>query len=293
MKKFVVILLLIVGTLALVLAVIGGGNGSQEDSYLTPATNLRDAHGMAVDVAEPNKLWIASHTGLHLLKDDKNLYHVGNARDDYMGFSTHPTDPNIFFTSGHPARGGNVGFQKSTDAGRTWQKISDGLNGPVDFHSMAVDRSNPDIVYGMYRGRMQKSIDGGSSWSYVDGVPRGVIQLTAGVTEGTLYAATQNGLHISKDQGASWTASPSLNGTVLSIAVHPTDSGELLVYSQQQGMIKSNDGGKRWKKLDTTFNEPSYYIAYAKTKPAVIYALTESLSIYKSTDSGTTWNKIR
>ncbi|MBI2030127.1 exo-alpha-sialidase, partial [Candidatus Kaiserbacteria bacterium] len=54
-----------------------------------------------------------------MLENEKDLYRVGKSRDDYMGFSPHPTEADVFFTSGHPSRGGNLGFQKSDDGGAT------------------------------------------------------------------------------------------------------------------------------------------------------------------------------
>lgn len=296
-------------TLIIVALVLGAGlfllqinqtdktkNSSADSDYLTEVSSLRDAHGLAVDVADSSKVWIASHTGLHLLKDDKNLYLVGDGRDDYMGFSTHPTDANTFFTSGHPSRGGNLGFQKSTDAGKTWQKISDGLNGSVDFHSMTVDRVNPDVIYGVYQGRMQKSSDGGKTWAYVDNAPSSIIQLVAGAKENSVYAATQDGLRVSNNQGNSWsTVSPTLSGgTFISVGVNPKNDKELLSYSQQLGLAKSTDGGSNWTKVESPFsNDMVMYIAYDPNNSSTIYTLTRSLTIYKTTDSGINWTKAR
>lgn len=301
MKKIIIVAVAIAGIAALLL--ITSNNDAtnsnitnNKSDYLTPASSLRDAHGLAVDVEDSSKLWIASHTGLHLLKDDKDLYLVGNGRDDYMGFSTHPTDSNILFTSGHPARGGNLGFQKSTDAGKTWQKVSNGLDGPVDFHSMAVDRVNPSVVYGVYQGRMQKSTDGGKTWEYVDNAPANVIQLVAGATENTLYATTNSGLDVSRDQGKTWTSLSSAlaGGAVVSLGVNPQNEKELLAYSQKLGLARSTDGGNNWSKINAPFaDEMVMYVAYDKNNPATIYVLTRSLAIYKTTDTGSTWDKVR
>jgi photosystem II stability/assembly factor-like uncharacterized protein len=296
-KKLLFVLVGIVAALVAMFAVTTKQNAPDNTSgaNITPASSLRDAHGLAVDVEDPGKVYIASHTGLYMLQNDKDLYRVGNARDDYMGFSAHPTDPNIFFTSGHPARGGNLGFQKSTDGGKTWQKVSDGLDGPVDFHSMAVDQIEPDTIYGVYRGRMQKSTDGGQTWSYADDAPDGVIQLATGATKNTVYAATEKAIQVSRDQAETWSPlSTTLNGPVIALAGNPASEQELLSYSQQLGLAKSTDGGRTWSKLATPFGEEMVlYIAFDKSNPATIYILTRSLALYKTTDGGQHWNKIR
>ena len=119
---------------------------------------------VAIQSTDSNKVYIATHHGLLVLVNEKDLFRVGTSRDDYMGFSVHPTNPNTYFSSGHPATGGNVGFQKSEDAGMTWKKISNGLGGPVDFHAMAVSPVNPDLAFGWFQGNLQRSTDGGKTW---------------------------------------------------------------------------------------------------------------------------------
>ena len=94
------------------------GDGSNEASNssvnnLYPEQSIAHGHGLAIDIADPNKLYIATHHGLLVLMNEKDLYRVGKSKDDYMGFSTHPTEANVVFSSGHPSSGGNIGFQKS------------------------------------------------------------------------------------------------------------------------------------------------------------------------------------
>lgn len=263
--------------------------------YLTPIDSFSDAHGMAVDVADSSKLYIATHHGLLMLKNDKNLYQVGSGRDDYMGFSLHPTDPKTFFTSGHPSAGGNLGFQKSTDAGRTWQKIADGVNGPVDFHSMAVSQVNPELIYGSYGGQLQRSTDGGNTWQLVDAdVPSIYVLATDAQDKNTVYAATENGLYVSNDQGDNWQAAQGLNsGAVKTLTAHPTKGGELLSFSDTYGFARSTDGGVTWQKVQANFPQPPVYLAYDGNDPATIYALLLNLDIYKTEDGGKSWGKIR
>lgn len=268
-------------------------------NYLKPVSSIRDVHGLAIDVADSSKVWIASHTGLYLLKDDKDLYVVGDARDDYMGFSAHPTDPNTFYASGHPSRGGNLGFQKSTDAGRTWQKVSNGANGPVDFHAMAIGQVDPDIVYGYYRGQLQRSTNGGKDWQILDTNLQNaqIISLTTDPSEkDTVYAATTTGLLVSRNQGQAWTElSESLKDDVITnVAINPKNNQELLAYGQKLGLAKSTDGGHTWNKVDTALaSSPVMYISYDKNNSSTIYAINQSLEIYKTNDSASTWNKAR
>lgn len=262
------------------------------DDYLTPASALRDVHGLAVDMADSSKVWIATHSGLHLLKDDKDLFAVGSKRDDYMGFSQHPTDPNTFFSSGHPSVGGSIGFQKTTDGGRSWQKISDGLNGPVDFHAMAVSQADPNIIYGMYRGQLQKSTDGGVNWQTVNNAPMAVSLATSPQDKNTVYASTQNGLQVSTDQGNTW-ASTGLTSAVFAVAINPADTQEIFASTGNQDLVKSADGGRTWQVVPNDNFRGVMYMAYDKKNPKTIYAIAQDLSLHKTTDGGQSWQKVR
>ncbi len=265
---------------------------------LIPATEITHGHGMALDAKDSSKLYIATHQGLYLLKDDKTLYQVGENHNDYMGFSPDVNNPGVFFSSGHPATGGNIGFQKSEDGGFTWKQISDGLNGPVDFHALSVSPVDSDLVFGWYRGDLQRSADGGKSWTATStGFP--VTGLTADPKDkNLLYATTpaHAGVEVSHDQGKSWAVlSPDLEGGIVSaVAVNPIDTTKLLAFSEKLGGLgKSSDSGTTWQKVNETFNgEEVLYIAINRQDPTILYALTHTNAVYKSLDAGDNWNKV-
>lgn len=260
---------------------------------LIPANEITHGHGLSVDVADPSKVYIATHHGLLLLKNDKDLYQVGSANDDYMGFSPNPTNSKIFFSSGHPETGGNIGFQKSEDGGFTWEKVSEGVNGPVDFHAMTVSPANPDLIFGWYQGAIQRSTDGGKTWEIVSTTNIPLINLAADPKdENIVYAASPQGLMVSKNKGKDWNSL--LDGFVSVVAINPQNSQELFSYSEKQQLAKSSDAGKNWKKMSVDFKgEIPLYISFNRQKPEIIYLLTEKNSIYKSTNGGDSWNKIR
>ncbi len=269
---------------------------STTGNTLTPASSFSHSHGIAVDTTDTTKVYIATHEGLYLLQNDKDLFQIGTVRDDLMGFSPHPTEANIFFSSGHPSRGGNIGFQKSTDGGLSWTRLSDGLGGRVDFHSMTVSQVNPDIAYGFFGNKLQRSTDGGRSWEYTKGTVAPISLSSDPKSESTLYASTQNGVMVSNDKGDTWQSiSPQLEGGAVSVfAVDPLSTYALTFSEKLGGMGKSVDGGKNWQKLSEMFgNEAVLYISYSKSTPNIVYALTNKNSVYKSNDSGTTWTKVR
>lgn len=263
-------------------------------SATAPAA-ISHAHGLAVDVQDPTKLYIATHEGLLVLQNDKDLARVGSARDDFMGFSTHSTNPQMFFSSGHPVGGGNMGFLQSTDGGQSWNKVSNGMNGPVDFHAMTVSPADPSIIYGTYNG-LQRSLDGGQTWSMVSSAPSRILGLTAAPKDSqTIFAATTTGLMVSRDQGASWSsASEEIKGAVTTLAINPGDPKKMLSFSEDLGLATSSDGGNTWSPASGGLgNKLVFFIAYNKQDPRTVYLLTKENSIYKSTDGGMNWTSIR
>lgn len=277
-----------------------GSKNKQSESgvegTLIPVPSFGHSHGIAVDVVDPNKVYIATHEGLYLLSNDKDLYQIGKTRDDLMGFSPHPTEAQTFFSSGHPSRGGNSGFQKTTDGGLSWTRISDGLGGRVDFHAMTVSQANPRIIYGFSGGKLQRSTDEGRSWEYAKGTIVPISLSSDPNAENVVYASTQNGVQVSNDKGETWQqASSGLEGGAVSVFVFDPTSAYILTFSEKLGgMGKSVDGGMTWQRIQESFgNEAVMYIAFSKSQAGAVYALTSKNNVYKSTDNGTAWTKVR
>ncbi len=287
-----VIAFLVIGAF---LFVIRSPDAGSTGATLTLATSFSHSHGIVVDPTDAKKVYIATHEGLYLLQGTE-LFHVGTARDDLMGFSAHPTLSGVFFSSGHKARGGNIGFQKTADGGITWEPISIGLGGAVDFHAMTVSPVNPDLVYGFFGGKLQRSTDGGRSWEYAKGTIAPISLSADPINESVLYAATERGIQVSKDKGESWASlSPMLEGGVVTVVVfNPQNAKQALAFSEKLGgMGKSVDGGLSWQRVNETFGgEMVLYLAFSSTADAV-YALTVKNSLYKSTDQGDSWQKVR
>lgn len=292
MKKIVIGIGVIAALLVAVL-LFSGTTDKTTNQNNAETISLQDAHGIAVDRGDPSKVYIATHSGLLVMNNDKELQRVGSAEDDYMGFSAHPSDPDTFYTSGHPSTGGNIGFQKSNDGGKTWLKISSGVGGPVDFHTMTVSQSDPGIVYGVYRGQLQRSNNEGKDWQLVQSnLSNPIVLATSPTSKDTVYAGTTAGLFVSQDQGANWNKL-NLNNTVVAIAVNPKNGQQIAAYSQEQGLVISNDGGKSWAAQGNYAGNMVMHIAYDVQNPSVVYLINKSLELHKTTDNGKVWSKVR
>ena len=181
------------------------------------------------------------------------------------------------------------GLWKTDDAGLTWKNISDGYFKTGSVGAVAVAESDPNIVYvGMGEHAVR-----GVMTSYGDGV----------------YKST--------DAGKTW-KKVGLDPTqhIARIIIHPKDPNIVLVAAQgalygrtkERGIYKSTDGGISWKnvlyvndmtgctELSMDANNP--LIIYAAMwehgrKPWQIISGGPGSGLYKSTDGGDHWEKIK
>lgn len=281
--------------IAVVVVIIGvfvlGSDDQQvgEDTATTQSLSLSDIHGLEVDIDDSDRLYLPNHQGLYLQGVDGVITRVSEISDDLMSFAVSPTDNSVFYASGHPKTGGNFGLIRSDDSGVTWQAVSEGLDGPVDFHTMAIDSKNSDTIYGYYSGALQRSLNDGESWEYLNNAPDQIIQLSAGTAQGQLFAATTKGLYRSNDSGDSWDQFAFDGETVVAVEVNPT-SGQLIANTNVQGLVFSEDNGRTWTESDFGTSDTVMYIASSVSEPEKSYLVTRSLKIYQSTDSGQTWS---
>ena len=289
MKRTAVFVVAIVAVMGLTLVLNNNDSTNPANEQTTQSLRLSDIHGLEVDIDNSDRLYLPNHQGLYVQESDGNISKISEISDDLMSFAVSPTNQNLFYASGHPRTGGNFGLISSSDGGVAWQDVSEGLNGPVDFHTMALDSTNDQNVYGYYQGALQRSLDGGNTWKYLEDAPNQIIQLSAGVNGGQIYAATTNGLYISIDQGDSWELSAFEGETVIAIEVNSV-SEQLIANTSSQGLVLSADAGETWAKSDFGTSDTVVYIASSVSEPTRSYLVTKSLKIYQSTDSSATWS---
>lgn len=266
-----------------------------------PIASLKASHvhGLAVDRKDSNRVYIATHDGLFVVQNDADLQRVGSSRDDFMGFSPHPSDPNILFSSGHPKGGGNIGFQKSTDKGENWEKISNGNpSGPVDFHAMLVHPANPDHVYGWYKLRVHRSLDGGNTWEVLPNQPPEVLSFAGDPqNENVIYLGSIGALLMSTDRGETWT---SMGDWVKSDVVFDMDidpsTGSLTLATRDQGILRVTRGIEGGSIMEEVGRLPEgdlpQHLALDPKNPQILHAFSKAHVLYKSTDGGQAWQKV-
>jgi photosystem II stability/assembly factor-like uncharacterized protein len=290
-------LVVAVTVLALALTACGGGDAGSSPGGPRAgeaATTFHHIHGLGVD--KSGGLYVATHAGLIRGTADKSWNYVSADRNDHMGFTLDPMSGTMF-RSGHPVTGGSLGVESSPD-GDAWQKLSDVLEPPVDFHAMTVSQADGKTVFGWdaQSSKTLRSLDGGRTWQELSmkGTGSSVFSFAAPPTVGVVLAGTPSGLFRSTDQGASWNRLSSIDdGYVVSVAADPNDANHVLA-STERGVKITRDGGATWTPSLGGI-PPRVAVTSLAISPVdgeVAYA-ADALTIFKTVDGGKHWTVVR
>ncbi len=270
----------------------GAGTSASAETPLADLLARTHIHGLAVDRQDPNQLMIATHHGLHALDLETGLtVQVSDHSDDLMGFVAHPAEPAGFLASGHPARGGNLGVIASLDGGESWEKLSDGVNGPVDFHQMDISKADPNVVWGNYGG-LQLSRDCGATWEMVADAPAGLIDIAASAEDPErLYAATEAGLFVSAADAEGWQRAHPAQAPVTLVEV--TQDGILHAFIFGEGLVRRAEGESEWERLHPGFEDRFLlYFAADPQSPDRVFSATQHGEVLASEDGGRSWRQL-
>jgi photosystem II stability/assembly factor-like uncharacterized protein len=265
---------------------------AQETIPLSELMSGTHVHGIGPGAGGVGSLTLATHNGLWAVDlASRTATRLGQSQDDFMGYSPVPGSPGMAYASGHPATGGNLGVIRTEDTGQNWSHVSDGLDGPVDFHNMEVSRADPAVIYGVsHDGRVQCSSDGGLTWEASGQAPEKLIDIaTAPDAAAVLYAATDMGLFLSPDQGATWTAV--IDGVPVSTVDAGAD-GVVRAVDLGQGLVMVGAGGETTR---VSGDLPDGYLLFLTTTwgaPLRLAALSGKGRLVVSDDGGITWTDV-
>lgn len=233
-----------------------------------------------------------------------------------------------------------------------WQKIT----GPWDpicdssFNALAFHPANPQIIYiGSSRTSQGcgifKTMDGGQTWSESNtGLPKVRIPFRkpyippitkiaiSPSNPSILYVGAGDGIYKSTNEGESWIrVTPRrffgisvISAQALDITIHPQNPDIVLIGLVENGVYRTTDGGRSWKKVQKGSSPPphvSYHhiVRFAPAEPTILYSSSfthysgpiplcawrgdlagecveitgvSPQGLEKSTDTGTKWQRI-
>ena len=238
-----------------------------------------------------------------------------------------PSSPNTLYVA--TAVGG---IWKSTDGGASYTPITSDQPSHA-FHSMALDPTNPNIIYagtgeiqGYYGVGLLKSTNGGQTWTLLgQDLFKGLVITSIIVhptTPSTIYISTsvqtqqdgpvfpRRGILRSTNGGQTWTELAGCDNCYGVSDLIMEDSNPQILYAgvNGQGIIKSSDGGASWASLGNGLPDRGFdRVELANGRGAqagVIYAGFDARVssggqvvpwglIYKSSDHGQSWQELQ
>jgi photosystem II stability/assembly factor-like uncharacterized protein len=146
-----------------------------------------------------------------------------------------PQRPSIMYA------GTSGGIFRSLDAGRSWQRRSDGLRPNFSVSNLELAPAS-STLYFQEGGLLYRSADGGGTWRTLPVLDPGPDDLAVADAR-TLYAATRNGLLRSTDGGMSWLRIGLVGLDLVEIA---PSAPSILYGGSSDGLMRSIDGGASW-----------------------------------------------
>ena len=230
-------------------------------------------HGLGIDPSDPSILYIATHGDFYKSVDGGTPVKVDKQRADYMAFNAPQTEGVPLYSSGHPSTGGNTGLIKSADGGQTWQVVATVLDPPVDFHAMAVSKSDPNVIIGFDSGGrgLFKTTDAGKTWEKFDYPAQYVTSLAISPNDHkVIFAGTNDGVFQSNDGAANWTQISQYKGIGVMALAFDTD-GNLYASTEEFGLAKSSDLGKTWRSINRPPNSLTATSIVVDSQNKVLY----------------------
>ena len=196
------------------------------------------------------------------------------------------TGPDELIASGHPSGDSTLppalGLIRSSDAGKTWESVSE--LGTSDFHALS---SAGDLLVAPLYGQAQILLSRDDGKTFEPRVaPMALVDLAAHPADPKRWAATsESGIFVSEDEGKTWRQrDPTPN---VRLAWH--DSGELFRIDPGGPVKVSEDGGETWEDRGSTGGEPQ---ALAVDQAGALYAATLDGKVQKSEDGGKTFTAL-
>lgn len=253
-------------------------------------------HSMVQSDFDPNIILVGTIDGVWMSK---------NSGDDWKKISSDTMPINIDSLAIDPRSTDTIyagtwwRAYKSTDSGKNWRLIKDGMIDDSDVFAITIDTKNPDHIVASACSGIYESYNKGEKWAKVNGIPsqsrrtRDILQNPA--IPGTIYAATTEGFWMTTNGGKSWALTTTRDLVINSITVHPENPNKVFVGTDNYGVMVSDDGGKNFVPTNSNFTSRfTYSITPDIERSNRLFAITHSTAsgsgfLFVSDDEGKNW----
>ena len=214
----------------------------------------------------------------------------------------HPTNPNVVWVAALGRAWGpnrERGLYKTTDGGTSWRLVKS-ISDRAGFVDLAIDPSNPDVLYGVSWQRVRspyslqsggpgsglwKSTDGGETWTAITG--NGLPTSIWGRSGVAVAPSAPNTVYLLVEADSNPNPESVRAARVRGFVPDTTRRAQL-----QSGLFRSTDAGATWTRMNSENNRPFYYsnLRVDPRNPDRVYWL--STQARYSNDGGRTYRTI-
>jgi photosystem II stability/assembly factor-like uncharacterized protein len=249
----------------------------------------------------------------------KSFRNVGLRESEHIGMiAVDPRDSNTVYVAAQGPLwrgGGDRGLYKTTDGGRSWQRILH-VDDDTGVNEVHIDPRDPDVLYAStYQRRrrvwtmvdggpgsgVHKSTDGGRTWRKLTrGLPGGELgkigldispanpDVVYAVVEGK---SGQSGVFRTTDRGASWNRQSSYASSAPmyynEIVCDPHDVDRL--YMLDTFLQVSNDGGRSFQSIQGRGQHVDHHALWINPDDTMHLLNGNDGGVYESWDGGSNW----
>ena len=197
-----------------------------------------------------------------------------------------PRDPDVLYATAYQRRrhvwtlidgGPESAVYKSTDAGQTWRKLTNGLpGGDKGKIGLAISPVNPDVVFAIVEaaedGGVYRSTDRGETWTkrsgYMSTSPQYYQELICDPKNGDRVYSMDTFIHVSDDGGASFRGlgEPDKHVDNHALWIDPANTQHLIV-GCDGGLYDTFDRGANWRHTSSLPIVQYYRVTVDNSKP--------------------------
>ncbi len=266
-------------------------------------TDTRQIGAVVIDPRDPNTVYVAAlghqygpnaQRGVFKTTDGGATWSKVLYKDPDTGataLAMEPGNPNVVYAAlwqtrrppwnvYPPSNGPGGGLYKSTDAGRTWTQLTNGLPARVGRIGLSVSPAAPHRIYANVdstpgQGGVYRSDDDGASWTHVNGETR-IWQrgwyfsgITADPRNADVVYVMDTSVYRSNDGGKTFDAilGDPTGDDYHTLWIDPNDSSHMILGSDQ-GVIVTINGAKTWS---SWYNQPTAQFYHVATDYAFPY----------------------
>lgn len=252
----------------------------------------------------PNIVYVAALGALWGNSDDRGVYKTEDGGktwnkilfvNNMTGCSElvmDPSNPDVLYAAfwefrrtAHSFNSGgiNSALYKSTDGGKTWQKLQNGLpKGKLGRIAVTIAPSNPQIVYAVMEAEkkeekgLYRSDDGGANWKFLNGDfgltvrPFYFSRITVDPKNPDIIAKAGLSGSISRDGGKTFKNLGSMHSDIHDIAFDHSNSSKMFA-ATDGGLYRSLDGGSSMEIIENLPLSQFYHVSLDNRTPFYVY----------------------